>query len=342
MPDGAPAVPAPAGPNAAIPNAAPAADAFDLAGGRGAALAQGSAAVPPAFFGDLLGVSSARFLPNAAGGGSVVRTPSAARSSGWAIADGESPRPTDRIYYNFNWYSDVNRMANGDAGGTSFNVFRHVIGVEKTFFNERASVGLRLPFVDVEGPAFLSQREFADMSIVTKFAFVSEPTRVLSGGLVITVPTGQGFVIDLPNARGVIDGRLQDVLHPVILQPYVGYVRNLSERIYFQSFSSIAVPTDSRDVVWMTNSAALGFFLYRNPCDRFVQAVVPTVEVHEDTPLTDRGYRKVPIGASDQFNLTAGASFVLPRSTLGVALGVPLVAPRPYDIELIANYTLRF
>ena len=141
VPDGA-VVP----PGAAAPDAAPSTDAFADAGGRGAALAQGSVPMAPAFFGNLLGTSSGRFVLGGitAPNGTVVRVPSAAHSGGWAIVDEESPRPQDRIYYNFNYYSDVDRTANGGAGAPAFSVFRHIIGLEKTFLHDRASVGLRL------------------------------------------------------------------------------------------------------------------------------------------------------------------------------------------------------
>ena len=180
------------------------------------------------------------------------------------------------------------------------------------------------------------------MSIITKFAFVNEPTRVLSAGLVITVPTGKGLVVDQLNVNGVPDPTLRTVIQDVLLQPYIGFLRHLTDRLYFHSFSAIAVPTDSRDVVWMMNSAGLGWYLYRNPCDSFVQAVIPTIELHENTPLTDRGRLTLPIGVNDQLNMTLGTSVLLPRSVLGFAVCVPLVAPRPYNIEMMANYTLRF
>ncbi|HLZ08972.1 MAG TPA: hypothetical protein VKT80_10320, partial [Chloroflexota bacterium] len=342
----------------------PSTDAFSQAGESGT-LAPSSFA--PAFFGDLLGVNSVRFVPNPQigdfpPGGTLVSTPSAARAGGWKIADGESPVPTDRIYYNFNWYSDVRHSLNSQTmaeptAASAFNVFRHILGLEKTLFNERMSVGLRLPFVDVEGPPkltvgtqffqtqispLLSDREFADMSIIWKLAVVKEPTRVVSTGMVITVPTGQGFVLDLPNVRGQIDGLNQTRLQDVLLQPYVGFWRRFTERAYFHSFNSIAIPTDSRDVVFMFNDIGFGYWLYRNPNDRFVQGVVPTIELHLDTPLTDRGAQTIPIGVSDQLNLTLGGYAVLPRSLLGWAVAVPLLGPRSYGVEMLANYTLRF
>src|SRR5262249_4864713 len=241
----------------------------------------------------------------------------------------------------FNYFSDVNRQANGGVFG--FNVFRHIIGLEKTFLNERASIGLRLPVVDVEGPPGLVDRQFADMSIITKFALVNEPERVLSAGLVITVPTGRGLVIN-PIDPSILRPRvgLEDVIQDVLLQPYIGFLRHLTDRMYYHTFSSIAIPTDARDVVWMMHSCGFGWYLYNNPDDTFVQAIIPTVELHENTPLTDRGRRTLPIGVNDQLNMTVGTTFLLPRSWLGVAVCVPLVAPRPYNVELMANYTLRF
>jgi len=51
------------------------------------------------------------------------------------------------------------------------------------------------------------------------------------------------FIVDLPNLRGQIDGLNQTRIQDVLLQPYIGFWRNFTERAYFHSFNSIAVPT---------------------------------------------------------------------------------------------------
>ena len=163
---------------------------------------------------------------------------------------------------------------------------------------------------------------------------------VSSAGLVITVPPpAEGWWWDQLNVNGARPdpansdpGRAPSTAHR--------FPRNLNDRLYFHSFSSIAVPTDSRDVVWMMNSIGLGWYLYRNPCDSFSPAVILDDRTAREHAADDRGRLTLPIGANDQ--LTRRGVSPVARSVLGFAVCVPLVAPRPYNIEMMANYTLRF
>lgn len=298
----------------------------------------------PGFFGDLIGINGLRSF-NGPGGNAVVSVPSASRGAGFKVADSESPRPQDRVYYNFNYFSDVNQSVNARVGAPGFNVSRHIVGVEKTFLRGDASVGLRLPFVSVTGIPQFNDQQFADMSIVTKYAVINDQVcgRVASVGLVVTVPTGRGMVVDLPNPRtGTIIGPNPTTIFSTSLQPFAGYYRELSPTIYVHGFSSLVVPTTSLDVVLLTGDSGIGWYLYKNAQDRFIQSIIPTFEVHTNTALNYRGPQAQPISFRDQINLTSGCYFVLPRSTLGVAVGVPVMGPRPYSLEALASYNLRF
>ena len=101
------------------------------------------------------------------------------------------------------------------------------------------------------------------------------------------------------------------------------------------------VPTNSLDVTILTNDLGIGWWLYRNANDRFIQGLIPTFETHVNVPL-DNSDPSLPISFQTQFNITAGVYAVLPRAIMGFAVGVPLVGPRPYDYEISANCTLRF
>jgi hypothetical protein len=308
-------------------------------GGRGSALAQGSLAMSPAFFGDMVGYSATRFLPTNKLGGVFV--PILARSAGFKIAEYESPRPTDRIYYAFNFYSNVNQSLN-PAG---IDLFRNTVGFEKTFLDGDASFGMRFPFVNTSGLTGIEENRFSDMSIIVKYAMYNDRTTgdVFSGGLVITVPTGGGITVDYPGVTsGIVDGTNTVTFYDVLLQPFVGWVRNVGEKFYLHGFHSIVVPTDARDVTVMFNDLAVGCWAYRNYADTFVQGIVPTVEFHLNTPLTHRGSRTQPIGLADQFDITIGSYVMFPRSLLGIAVGLPVTGPKPFEVEAAANFTLRF
>ena len=327
-------------PNAMSPSAqAPQSNAFNEAlASAGESGTQPAAGYMPGFFGDILGgcVASQVFL--GASGNAIACMPNPATSSGFNITEGESPRPQNRVYYNYNFFGNVAV----DVGANNFaipvaQVSRHVIGFEKTLFDERASVGLRLPFLSIGGDPAYQAAAVCDMSIIAKYAFIQNPEtgNVLSGGMVIRVPTSSTLVFrDATGQRTLDQARIDDVS----LQPFVGYIYNFTENLYFQGFHSIAFPTARVDVTFMCNDVGFGYWLLRNPEGNLIQGIVPTLEMHINTPFSNRTLQ--PVHMEDQVTLTTGAYFVLPRSAIGLAVGVPFAGLN--TIEAIASYQLRF
>jgi len=320
----------------------PMTDAFAQAGEGGTAPA---ASFQPGFFGDLVGYSGARIFRNPNQSTQLVRVPFAARA-GVKITDGESPRPMNRIFFNYNYYSNVNEGLN--PGISTIGLSRYMFGFEKTFLGGDASFGMRMPFVTLTGFQGVDGSFAGDLSMIAKYALINDWTtgNVLSGGLMITVPTGQAMVVDVPGANvpGTVFGGptfIQEKFNPVVLQPYLGIIYNFTDRLYLHGFSAIAVPTDSRDVTLFWNDVGLGYWLYRNQADRFVQGVVPTFEWHVNTPLNHRGANE-SITFPDEVDMTGGCYFVLPRSTLGVAAGFPVTGPRPFGVEGIVSFNFRW
>ena len=110
-------------------------------------------------------------------------------------------------------------------------------------------------------------------------------------------------------------------------------------------FSSIIIPTDSRDVTLSTGSLAFGYEVFRAACpgESLINYVTPTIEGHATIPLNHRGINNTPTGFPDLFVLTNGVHIGLGRSadlTLGVA--VPLTGPKLFDIEGMALLNFRF
>jgi hypothetical protein len=197
---------------------------------------------------------------------------------------------------------------------------------------------MRLPVVNVDGAPELTTREFADMTIVTKVALWDDRRRgrLFSTGLCITVPTGQSEVFTSPTSGN------RFVLSDVILQPWGGWIYGFGPRLYAHGFTALAVPTDSKDVTVLFNDVGVGFWLWRNDDDPMIRGIVPTMELHVNTPLNHRGKGSGTLGFSDVVDLTWGVQVVLPRSTLGGAIGIPVTGPRPYGIEAVARYEMKF
>jgi hypothetical protein len=242
------------------------------------------------------------------------------------ISENESPRPVDRVYLDYNHFDRIFR---------SVDLNREVLGVEKTLLDGNASIGLRLPFVQLGGDPVTGdpgRSATGDLTVVTKYALINnrETGNVLSTGLVVTFPTGPDFF--------AVPG-----LHSTLLQPWVGGICNMN-RLYLHGFLSVVIPTDSIDTVILFNDWGVGYFLYRaEGGEGCLSAVVPTFEVHFNDPLNHRGSSSTPIGVDDVIDLTYGVTFGLGQhSTLGVSLVTPVTGPRPFDWEAQVNFNCRF
>src|SRR5262249_39913147 len=128
--------------------------------------------------------------------------------------------------------------------------------------------------------------------------------------------------------------------HSVLFQPWVGFVRTF-DRAYVQGISNIIVPTDSRDPTVLGNSIAAGYWLYRGTPDGIITGIIPTAEIHVRTPLDHRDPNG-DVYLQDEVNITSGLHIRFNRATLSGAVSVPVVGPRPWNVEAIANLNFRF
>jgi hypothetical protein len=151
--------------------------------------------------------------------------------------------------------------------------------------------------------------------------------------LVVTAPTGDAASYSA----------LEPKIHPTVLQPFLGALL-AREDWYVQGFSSVAVPLDKRDTTYLFNSVQLGYYLYSSPFeDAFVRSITPIVEVHVNTPLSNRGIERLPLGSFDIVSITGGTTFGLGRSAvLNMGVNVPVTGPKPYAIEALAQLNIRY
>lgn len=253
------------------------------------------------------------------------------------ISENESPRPTDRVFATYNYYNNLPTS----SFTPGFDVHRETVGFEKTFFDGSASIGVRVPFLQLSGAeqvlsAFnISDGQFGDVSVIGKYAFYDDRStgNLLSGGLMITAPTGQ--------SNYVVNGNR---IHSTLLQPWTGGIWGLSDNLFVHGFSSIVIPTEGADVTAWYNDLGLGYWLRKGRTDRFFHGIVPTAEVHVGTPLTNRGDNNVnQVHISDYCSIVGGVNFVFWRnSTLGFAAGAPVVGPKPWDMEGHVSVNFRF
>src|SRR5262245_29079222 len=69
-----------------------------------------------------------------------VLVPVPGRYSGISITDNDSPKPTDRLYFNYGYYDGLNAQLTPGVGNITMN--RPVMGFEKTFLGGDASIGM--------------------------------------------------------------------------------------------------------------------------------------------------------------------------------------------------------
>jgi hypothetical protein len=85
----------------------------------------------------------------------------------------------------------------------------------------------------------------------------------------------------------------------------------------------------------------LGYWLYRADGDRLVRGIIPVAEVHVRTPFNNREPSGL-VYLQDQVNLTGGLHVQFPRASLGGGVCVPVVSPRPWNVEAIASFNCWF
>src|SRR5688572_955846 len=251
------------------------------------------------------------------------------------IAENESPRPMDRIFYTYNYFSDVEtgrrRFLSLDDE-RDIDIHRHVIGFEKTLFSDRFSLGVRLPFATIN-ESFQddsqSETDFGDLNFTMKYAFYNDlkTGNLISGGLTVSAPTSTREREDQNQNQDRRDRGDQ-----IYVQPYVGGIFN-SGRFYFQGFSSALIPTDDCGKSTLYNDLGVGYFMYQSPTG-CIRSVVPTLELHINTPL-ERGDTRV--------NATPGVHFqLLDRTWFTAGVAIPVTGPQRFDVEAITQLNFRF
>ena len=264
------------------------------------------------------------------------------------IAEGESPRPTNRVFYKFNWYNNVAPAQWADPTQTIHNVnlYRHVFGVEQTFLDGRMSLGLRVPFNtlvadpkhELIGEQGIDSTQFGNVSAIFKAVLWEDRP---SGDLV-----SAGVTLSLPTASSKLLNPGQSVL--AYVQPFGGFIVNRGD-FFVQGFVSITAPLASAESIVLFSDVGVGYWLYRDPEDGLLTGFAPTVEIHVADPLRQADSRVLEFGIFDNLKLhnvvdfTMGGTFEFAsRATLGLGLVVPVTGPKPFDVEALAQFNYRF
>jgi hypothetical protein len=254
--------------------------------------------------------------------------------SAFKISENESPFPQTRAFVTYNYFGE-NLGSGAFFGQAPFQVHRELVGGEYAFADNQASIGIRAPIFETRGGSLQSSddSQFGDVSVIFKYALWLDRKagNVFSGGMVITTPTGPS----LP-----VTG--QSSINSTIFQPFAAFQWTAGD-FYLQNYSSVIVPTDTRDITMFFESISLGYWLYRaRDRSSCLTGVIPTAEIHANLPFNHQSLSSQPIGLPETVDFTTGSYFQFGRSVLGLAVGAPLTGPRVYNIEAIASLNFYF
>jgi len=279
------------------------------------------------------------------------------------IAEGESPRPTDRVFYKFNFYDNLDKptWANPLQPIHNVDLYRNVIGMEKTFFDGSVSLEVRVPFYTLEaeakdfrlgvnpsesgllgvvpgGPG-IADTELGNLSAVAKAVLWEDKQ---TGSLI-----SAGATLSFPTASSKFINPGQSTL--AYIQPFAAFI--LSDGDFFvQGFTSITLPIASPESIVLFTDLGVGYYVYRaDPQSSMLTAVAPTLELHVADPLRQADVTANDFGLFDGLKLhnvvdvTLGSTFEFSnRATFGTGLAVPLTGPKPFDFEILAQLNYRF
>jgi hypothetical protein len=313
---------------------APAPGATDPSGsalGEAGSSAQASSA--PTMIGDLLGAGGGvtSFVRSSSGSSRTIVSSNRgilASAGSFKISENESPRPQDRVFFTYNYFNTATTF-----GGPTFDLHRETFGFESTMLDGNASFGARLPILLKDGSGGGGIDGVGDLSVILKYAAINDHStgNVLSGGLVVTAPTGR----DLYLADGTN-------LHSWLIQPWLGGICN-ADNFYFLGFSSLVVPTETKDSTLLSTDIGIGYRAFQ--CNEgTITSIIPTIEGHLTDPLNHTGINNGGLtGFPDVFTLTAGVHIGLcNQADLTIAGAIPLSGPRPDDFEIIVQFNFRF
>jgi hypothetical protein len=272
---------------------------------------------------------------------------------GVKFSENQSPRPQDRFFFTTNYYQGINdainRRLQSPIGYTQ--VYRYILGAEKTFLDGQASLGFRMPIDTLTANPIPSQRSSSvggtstavdDISIFAKYVLWEnrETGNLLAGGMALSLPTGPGNFAGFKSFSSPVN--------TTEFQPYLGYIIN-SGRWYLQGFSIIDVPANPSSPTYIFNDVGIGYFLRRpdpdSRVDELITTIAPTFEVHVNDPLNHRDVfnPKDIAGVTDIVDLTYGINVGVRRNTLFTfAIVTPVTSPKPFDFEAVAFVNIFF
>ncbi len=288
-------------------------------------------------------------INNPTNGGGVGRT---------LIAEDSSPLPRDRFIFNYDFFNNVPLTVAG------WDVNRFTFGFEKTFFQERASFELRIPFASTLDSGFIigspsDTGEFGNLRLSLKGLFYKSNSFNSSAGLALSIPTGNDTRVFLPNGTELakIDNEA------FLITPFLAGLWTPNDRFFAQGWLAFDFDAAGNTTYANVNQQGLirvgeldsqvlmqldfqaGYWLCRRGNQGPVlRGFAPFVELHYNTSLNDSDiirFNGFVIGDTlneyEELNVTTGCVAQI-GDNLNLSLGLvfPLLESpdRSFDYQL--------
>jgi len=292
------------------------------------------------------------------------------------IAENNTALPTDRVYFVYNaFYGSVSNTVGFGPNGPiqqSSNLYRYLMGFEKTFFDGNTSIDIRMPLI--------SGFQFQDNGISSDLGNVGNLTMYFKGllyaddnsafatGLGIGLPTGSDLNTRAnfaPNSEFVT---IQN--QTVNLMPFVASTITPNDRWFIQSFGQLLFNTSGDNVVnqdglvgvftqqnLLQADIGVGRWLWKDSTRPYFTGLAGVFELHYTSTIQNTDEVNLPqfnflsgsvsnsANRVDLLNLTSGVHAQLgPMSSLRVGAVVPLKESpdRVFDSELQVSFNRRF
>ena len=313
--------------------------------------------------GDTLGLQFFFSVESAGGKGGTASVPIGDQSE--KISEDTSPIPTDRVFFDYNFFANALLATDG----TTIGLHRYTFGFEKTFFDGSCSLEIKAPIdgglsaiQDVGAPASEGEGTiFGTLALTGKALLYQDDETAIAGGLALGLPTS-------PNAELRSTSTVRVVDQSVHLAPYIGFLIAPNEQLF--SITYLQLDFDANGDPTLENGrfvgrlrepnllyvdTSIGYWLFNTTQSDYgmrhwLTGMAPMIELHYTTTLQDaEGVDAViqPIAPHvNILNLTAGLYFQLgPVSSLMVGAVAPLrtsPADKEFDEEILVQFNRRF
>ena len=192
--------------------------------------------------GDVLG---ARHFFNGGGNVSLAGGDRAAK-----IADDSSPLPTDRVFFDYNYFSQANVTANHAVVGLD----RYTLGIEKTFLDGLGSVEIKAP---IDSGLASNQNVFAttsanegtvfgDLTVSPKILLFADSGWAASAGVTFDFPTAPRAELFVPEPSS---SRTRVMDNSVHVEPFLGLQIAPCERLFSIAYLQLDMDANGNDVL---------------------------------------------------------------------------------------------